>query len=190
LYLYAWQKEQAAKQLAKEQEQTKAALRSSNANLALLTLDRALTIGEKGELGDVVGDPRKAFLWLTRALQTAPADDERLQHVIRANLGSWRRDLRDLKRQLDLPLLDCVTALSRAGKLLAAGARSIGKEDPQFGHVAIWDMTTGAQLGLPMTHQAGILAVAFHPDGGTLVSASDDGQVRFWDTRTNQVLRE
>ena len=47
--------------------------------------------------------------------------------------------------------------------------------------VRIWDAYTGAQIGQPLRATTTITGVAFSPDGGRLVSASLDGELRLWD---------
>ncbi len=45
----------------------------------------------------------------------------------------------------------------------------------------LWDATTGAQIGPPMEHPAGISTAAFSPDGRTVMTGCSDGLVRLWD---------
>ena len=52
---------------------------------------------------------------------------------------------------------------------------TIGKE------VRLWDTETGELLGSFPGHLTSITCAAFTPDGGTLVSGSNDGTVLFWD---------
>ena len=54
----------------------------------------------------------------------------------------------------------------------------------------IWDAATGHPLGAPMAHPRRVLAVAFSPDGQTLLTGGADGVARCWDlgTRTQRVI--
>jgi RNA polymerase sigma factor (sigma-70 family) len=72
-----------------------------------------------------------------------------------------------------------------------------------FGGVRLWDAATGKEIrnweahpgvfpagsggGLPRGYW--IYSMAYSPDGNTLVTASDDKSVRFWDPQTGQELR-
>jgi len=170
--------QQAALKLEKEQAQTKAALKNANQHRALLTLDRALGICERGELGEGEGDPHKGMLWLARALEIAPPEDERLQHVIRANLAGWRPAVRPLKRMV-IAHGTYVVALAPDERILAGGR-------DQF--ALLWDLDTGQNVGQEMVHDGHVLAIAFSPDGKTLATGSADKRVRLWNTST-QALR-
>lgn len=63
-------------------------------------------------------------------------------------------------------------AFSPDGELLATGARD--------GTLALWNPSSGAQVGKLGGHNAAILDLAFAPDGHLLASAAADGSVRLW----------
>jgi WD40 repeat protein/serine/threonine protein kinase len=71
-------------------------------------------------------------------------------------------------------------AFSPDGRLLAAA--STGSSPP----VVVWDLATGAQIGVLHGHTWVIGQVAFSPDGRHLASASSDGTVRVWDVTTHK----
>jgi WD40 repeat protein len=45
----------------------------------------------------------------------------------------------------------------------------------------LWEAATGRPLGAPYPHPAALHAVAFSPDGRTLLTGCEDGLARFWE---------
>jgi len=62
---------------------------------------------------------------------------------------------------------------------LAAGDDPIasGSKD---GSLCLWDVKTGRRLARWTAHKGSVTALAFHPDGQTLVSGGSDGVVKVW----------
>ncbi len=59
----------------------------------------------------------------------------------------------------------------------------------------LWDVRTGRPLGTPMKHDHEITAVAFSPDGATVLTGSGDlgqhaGIAQLWDARTGKPIAE
>jgi WD40 repeat protein len=52
--------------------------------------------------------------------------------------------------------------------------------------VSVWDTATGGLLARLRTHMTRVMAVAFHPRGDRLLTASPDGSVHQWDLRTRR----
>lgn len=77
---------------------------------------------------------------------------------------------------------DCVYALdfSPDGRILASSSYDR--------MVRLWDVRTGAGLGVMEEHNGPIYSIAFLPSGNELVSASADGTVKVWDVATRRRL--
>lgn len=86
----------------------------------------------------------------------------------------------------------CV-AFSSDGRLLASGHWTptatghgrLGSDNP----IRLWDVETGREVRRLEGHGWRITALAFRPDGRTLVSGSMDGTVRVWDVGTGREVR-
>ncbi|HLL16693.1 MAG TPA: serine/threonine-protein kinase [Pyrinomonadaceae bacterium] len=86
--------------------------------------------------------------------------------------GTWA-----LRREHDIGEINPAYALSADGKLLASGGTNENS-------IKVWDAESG-ELKLTLDgHEKGVLALAFSPDGRTLVSGSYDNTARLWDTRS------
>jgi WD40 repeat protein len=81
----------------------------------------------------------------------------------------------------------CV-AFSPDGKTLAAGG---GVFDPEnncwtSGEAKLWDVATGKERLTIKRHTDAIVALAFAPDGQTLVTGGGDALVKLWDANTGE----
>ncbi|HEV3257629.1 MAG TPA: WD40 repeat domain-containing protein [Gemmataceae bacterium] len=78
--------------------------------------------------------------------------------------------------------LDRVTAvaLTPDGKVVATGGTRV-QEGKGHIEVTLWELATGKELAALPWHTVEITSLAFSPNGKTLVSASYDTTVKFWD---------
>jgi WD40 repeat protein len=80
-----------------------------------------------------------------------------------------------------------VVAFSRDGRTAMTGSV---RNKLRWYMAALWDATTGAPVGPPLrnlerrTLGSGAMALALSPDGKTVLTGSEDGPVRVWDTAT------
>lgn len=100
-----------------------------------------------------------------KVLATVDTHDDALIRIWNTSSAQERLRIRQNKRREGTSI-----AISPDGRTLASGSD---------GHVRLWDLTTGEQLG-PGGSTATVNAVVFSPDGGSLASGDDDGVVRLW----------
>ncbi len=138
---------------------------------ATLALREGWRLGEQGEVGP-------AMLWMTRALQLAPAEEEGLRRVARANLAAWLSRLHPLHDvwQAEQPI-DLLAFGEGGGLALAVHGNTVQQ----------LDALTGQEVGPALPHPRPVRALAISPDGQTIATASEDGIVRLWDRQTGKV---
>ncbi len=170
--VFAVEQEQGSRRVQAEKGRTEAALTSSRRNEALLTCDRATRICEEGEDGQSP-DPSRGLLWLTRAIELAPVDDEKLQYLLRTNWAAWQTRVCPLRGTLSVstPSAGHFATWSPTGRQVLVGSRA-GLE--------IWDVSPWRQARtLPLEGKT--LAVAWSPDGRQVASGGPVADpIRIW----------
>jgi eukaryotic-like serine/threonine-protein kinase len=79
------------------------------------------------------------------------------------------------------------------GKAFATGSGHSVERDGHMvgvGEGRVWDLASGEVIQAAPRHARDIIAVAFTPDGRTLVTASKDKTARFWDAATGAPIGE
>src|SRR5262249_7354463 len=71
----------------------------------------------------------------------------------------------------------------------AASPATGGGQGGSQGAIQLWDTPTGKPLGAPWPHLRAVRAVAFSPDGQTLLSGCEDRSARLWYAETGNRLR-
>jgi WD40 repeat protein len=137
---------------------------------------RVLPVERGIVVGSVAFSPDGEQLITTRG-STMQADPEDDQVVI------WDWKARDIERTIAAPAGKAVP--SPTGHLIAAAAQDQGPLPG--GSVDVWDSATGRRVAT-LAGYAGVLDLAFSPDGSRLATASHDGTVRIWDPSSGKQL--
>ncbi len=73
-------------------------------------------------------------------------------------------------------------AFSPNGNVLAAAGGGYDKDtDKAWGELKLWDAAKGKEIASLTGHDSRIMAIAFSPDGKSMVSCSSDGTVLLWE---------
>jgi WD40 repeat protein/serine/threonine protein kinase/Flp pilus assembly protein TadD len=188
----------ARRQAQRKEAEAKKQYLSYFTNLAGYYLER----GRKAARDE--GDLGQALLFLARALEIVPAHEKDLQTVIRANLAAWAR------RQARPSL----SGKTRDGRIVGLAGEALTGRLPELGdvpvpfphqpgpaHGPLASLTEGRPLSrderealwdlgdkLPNSPEPNPVAVAFSPDGKTLLTGGATG-LRLWDVLTGRLIR-
>jgi RNA polymerase sigma factor (sigma-70 family) len=157
------------------------------------TLLRRLELGGRGRIWSLRFTPDG------RALAAAGEDYERQNGGFRGIACIWDIPGFPLRHHLRLDHRAIGVDFSPDGRRMAVASWNIGDRSrpavkagrgTHDNEIDLFDTATGKRLvGLP-GHEGRIRAIAFAPDGQTLVSAGEDMTVRFWDLAAGRQTRE
>jgi WD40 repeat protein len=88
------------------------------------------------------------------------------------NRANFVPDAQDRALSTNLNNMTYSLAFTPDGKIFAQGCDN--------GLIRLLDVASGKKLAAFVGHTATVRSLAFSPDGGTLVSAGNDGTVKFW----------
>lgn len=74
------------------------------------------------------------------------------------------------------------------GKMVLSPDRQTVAVETKQNVIELWNIESGARIRQFRGHQDSVYALAFHPDGKTLVSAGQDNTMRFWQISTGHLL--
>ena len=137
--------------------------------LARLCIERAHNLFDRQRQDE-------GMLWLTRALESIPAESLDLARVVRTSLAGWHAGAKLMERCLAHRDAVHAVAFSPDGRTLATACADRTAR--------LWDVAQGMPLSAPMNHEGAVRSLAFSPDGRLLATTSDDGTMRRWDALT------
>jgi WD40 repeat protein len=124
-----------------------------------------------------------AMFWLGGEKFLVTASRDKTVRIWEMPAGKESLKIKDLTNQ------DMALAVSPDGSKLATTAGKWDKEKQLFGgEITIFDAKTGKSIATIQGHSEPIRAVAFSPDGKKLVTASDDGTAKVWDSSGKELL--
>jgi WD40 repeat protein/serine/threonine protein kinase len=150
------------------------ATRASEERYAIVALEQGAAECERGDVGAglvVMADA------LTHASQAGASS---LERVARTNIAIWRRSLCPLRALLEHAGRVRTAGFSRDGRTLMSASSD--------GTIRLWDASTGAARGDPLTHGSPVRCAALSPDGSVVAGGGEDGTVRFWQVSTGKTL--
>lgn len=152
------------------------------------TAQRLVSGGQDGvaRVWDATANTVRYFLFDNRAAFTVVAFHPNGEILVtgsaRGELKTWRASDGKLLRILQSPdgfALRYLAFEPHTNLLLSANAN---------GTLALWDVTDGSLLSDQTAHVGGISAFALTPDGTTLLTAGQDGQIGAWNAQTGEEL--
>jgi eukaryotic-like serine/threonine-protein kinase len=142
---------------------------------ARLALDKGIAFAETGEAA-------RGLHWMLEGLAVAPAEAAEIERVIRINLSAWSEQVHALRHIIRVAV--------RASEATAAAYRCAFSPDGRViaiasaDRVEYWDARTLEPTGKSLVFESLPQALAFSPDGKTLVTGHDRGGVQRWDVST------
>jgi WD40 repeat protein/tRNA A-37 threonylcarbamoyl transferase component Bud32 len=136
------------------------------------------------------GDAALGLLWMCRALEMVPARDTALREEIQTQWEGWQTEVPPLKEIFPHQGQVTAVAFRPDGKAVLTGSGGIIDNNPfkPWGEARLWSVVTGQELTPPLRHQGEVMAVAFSPDGQSVLTGSQDGTARLWSAATGKEL--
>jgi WD40 repeat protein len=139
-----------------------------------LALDKGIALAEQGELAH-------GLRWMLEGLHDAPAESAELTRVIRINLAAWSEQVHGLRNIIRVPIRAGPSAyrcaFSPDGRLIAVASAD---------RLEYWDTKTLEPTGKALVFDSLPEALAFSPDGMTLVTGHERGEAVRWDVATGR----
>jgi WD40 repeat protein len=107
-------------------------------------------------------------------------------HMTRVRL--WDAASGQLRQTLPHKYSAAVVAFSTDGRLVATGTATHWNN--VAGELKIWDAATGTEVATLKGHTGPLVALAFSPRGGMLVSSSQDRLVKVWDVAARSLWKD
>jgi WD40 repeat protein/serine/threonine protein kinase len=154
-----------------------------------LALQKGRTLGDQGEID-------AALLWIANALALDPNDEKAgSQRTIRENFASWSHQVgfrlkSVFSLDIELKPTDRLSEPRAASFPIALGPGGKSVVTARGNTATLWNTEDGSRLGASMIHAGPITAVAFSPDGTSVLTASEDRTARVWSAGDGQPVGE
>jgi WD40 repeat protein/serine/threonine protein kinase len=150
-------------------------LREVNAKQKTLLIEGARTYSELSDREFKQGKVRDSMNWMLRAYETAPLEDKRRLNYLRLIALQSQTKGRPL-------LLEPATAAA-----FSPDRRTVLTANSWHNTASLWDIVSGKEIAT-FRHTDSVEAVAFGPDGRTVLTGGWDKTARVWDVASGKEL--
>ena len=147
----------------------------SRRQAARLALDKGIALAETGEAA-------RGLHWMLEGLKVAPAEAAEIQRVIRINLSAWSEQVHGLRHIIRVPARAVAPTTAAYRCAFSPDGRAIAIARAE--RLEYRDASSLEPTGKSLVFESLPEALAFSPDGKSLVTGHDQGGAQRWHVTT------